>query len=37
MINFDLPNNPETYIHRIGRTTRLDRGRAVTLTTGDEL
>ena len=22
MINFDLPNVPETYVHRIGRTGR---------------
>ncbi|GAB6943477.1 DEAD/DEAH box helicase [Vulcanisaeta sp. JCM 14467] len=38
IINFDVPSNPETYIHRIGRTARLDRrGRAVTLTTKSEL
>ncbi|WP_243681915.1 C-terminal helicase domain-containing protein [Vulcanisaeta souniana] len=39
IINFDVPSNPETYIHRIGRTARLDRkgGRAVTLATKSEL
>ena len=25
MINFDLPEQPESYIHRIGRTGRADR------------
>ncbi|WP_054853779.1 C-terminal helicase domain-containing protein [Vulcanisaeta distributa] len=38
IINFDVPSNPETYIHRIGRTARFDRsGRAVTLATKSEL
>jgi superfamily II DNA/RNA helicase len=38
IINFDTPRDPETYIHRIGRTARLNRGgRAVTLATKDEV
>lgn len=32
IINFDVPNNPEDYIHRIGRTGRYDKsGTAITL------
>jgi len=32
IINFDVPNNPEDYIHRIGRTGRYNKtGTAVTL------
>jgi ATP-dependent RNA helicase DeaD len=31
VINYDLPNNPEIYVHRIGRTGRVGRtGRAIT-------
>jgi ATP-dependent RNA helicase RhlE len=31
VINFDLPDNPENYIHRIGRTGRADKnGIAIT-------
>ncbi len=34
MINYDLPNNPEIYVHRIGRTGRVGRtGRAITFVT----
>jgi len=32
IINYDVPNNPEDYIHRIGRTGRYDKsGTAITL------
>ncbi|ABB13920.1 DEAD/DEAH box helicase [Carboxydothermus hydrogenoformans] len=32
VINFDIPQNPESYIHRIGRTGRAGReGKAITL------
>lgn len=32
IINFDVPNNPDDYIHRIGRTGRYDKsGTAITL------
>jgi ATP-dependent RNA helicase DeaD len=34
VINYDLPNNPEIYVHRIGRTGRVGRtGRAITFAT----
>src|SRR3954470_18051307 len=34
VINYDLPNSPEVYVHRIGRTGRVGRsGRAITLIT----
>ena len=34
VINYDLPNNPEIYVHRIGRTGRVGRtGRAITFVT----
>jgi ATP-dependent RNA helicase DeaD len=34
VINFDLPNNTEMYVHRIGRTGRVGRtGRAITFVT----
>ena len=34
VINFDIPQNPESYIHRIGRTGRAGReGKAITLIT----
>ncbi len=38
VINFDVPNNPEDYVHRIGRTARAGRkGTAFTLATKDDL
>lgn len=37
VINYDLPNVPEDYIHRIGRTGRAgNEGRAISLVSGDE-
>jgi ATP-dependent RNA helicase DeaD len=37
VINYDLPNNPEIYVHRIGRTGRVGRtGRAITFATGKQ-
>ena len=37
VINFDLPNVPEDYIHRIGRTGRAGRGgEAISLVSADE-
>jgi ATP-dependent RNA helicase DeaD len=34
VINYDLPNSPEVYVHRIGRTGRVGRtGRAITFVT----
>ncbi len=36
--NFDLPNVPENYVHRIGRTARAGRdGRAIALCAADEV
>ncbi|MEZ4703390.1 MAG: DEAD/DEAH box helicase [Rhodothermales bacterium] len=38
VINFDTPNLPESYIHRIGRTGRAEAtGRAITFVTRDEM
>ncbi|MDX2176193.1 MAG: DEAD/DEAH box helicase [Candidatus Sumerlaeia bacterium] len=38
VINYDVPNTPEDYVHRSGRTGRLERpGRASTLVTPREL
>jgi len=37
VINYDVPNSSETYVHRIGRTGRVGRtGRAVTFVTPDQ-
>ena len=37
VVNFDLPNEPETYVHRIGRTARAGAsGIAISLCSGDE-
>jgi ATP-dependent RNA helicase DeaD len=37
VINYDLPNNPEIYVHRIGRTGRVGRtGRAITFATAKQ-
>ncbi|MCB5362195.1 DEAD/DEAH box helicase [Pusillimonas sp. CC-YST705] len=37
VINYDLPFNPEDYVHRIGRTGRAGaEGEAISLFTGDE-
>jgi len=37
VINFDLPNVPESYVHRIGRTARAGAsGQAISLCAGDE-
>jgi ATP-dependent RNA helicase DeaD len=34
VINYDMPNSPDVYVHRIGRTGRVGRsGRAITLVT----
>ena len=38
VVNFDLPNVPEDYVHRIGRTGRAgSRGEAVSLVCADEI
>jgi ATP-dependent RNA helicase RhlE len=38
VINFDVPNTPEAYTHRIGRTGRSEReGKACTFVTGEDL
>jgi ATP-dependent RNA helicase RhlE len=37
VINYELPDVPETYVHRIGRTARAGAtGRAISLCAGDE-
>ena len=37
VVNFDLPESPETYVHRIGRTARAGAaGEAVSFCAGDE-
>ena len=38
VVNFDLPNIPETYVHRIGRTARAGAdGIAISLCAGEEM
>lgn len=38
VVNFDLPNEPEAYVHRIGRTARAGaEGRAVSFCSEEEL
>ncbi|MCB1954019.1 MAG: C-terminal helicase domain-containing protein, partial [Rhodocyclaceae bacterium] len=38
VINYDTPNLPESYIHRIGRTGRAEStGRAITFVTRDDM
>ncbi len=38
VVNFEVPPNRDTYVHRVGRTARLDaRGAALTLAAPDEL
>ncbi|MDE7181009.1 MAG: DEAD/DEAH box helicase [Muribaculaceae bacterium] len=37
VINYDVPRDPEDYVHRIGRTARADRdGRAVTFASNED-
>ena len=37
VINYDIPADPETYVHRIGRTGRAGaRGQAISFCTGDQ-
>ncbi len=37
VINYDLPDNPDDYVHRIGRTARAGRsGRAISFATPDQ-
>jgi ATP-dependent RNA helicase RhlE len=37
VINYDVPNTPEAYTHRIGRTGRAEReGKACTFVTGED-
>jgi ATP-dependent RNA helicase RhlE len=38
VVNYDVPENPEDYVHRIGRTGRAQKeGDAFTILTADEL
>lgn len=38
VINYDVPENPEDYVHRIGRTGRAEKtGDACTILTGEEM
>ncbi|MFA6534351.1 MAG: DEAD/DEAH box helicase [Patescibacteria group bacterium] len=37
VVNYDLPDNPDDYVHRIGRTARAGRsGKAISLATPDQ-
>ena len=37
VVNYDIPNSPDVYVHRIGRTGRVGRsGRAITLVTAKQ-
>jgi ATP-dependent RNA helicase DeaD len=37
VVNYDIPNSPDIYVHRIGRTGRAERsGRAITLITSKQ-
>ena len=37
VINYEVPNDPEDYVHRIGRTARADRkGEAITFINGEQ-
>ncbi len=38
VVNFDVPNSPEDYVHRIGRTARAEaKGEAITFVSADEI
>ncbi len=38
VINYDVPQDPESYVHRIGRTARAGQsGKAITLVTESEM
>ena len=38
VINYDVPHDPENYVHRIGRTARVNaKGEAITLVTQKEI
>jgi len=37
VVNYEVPSNRETYVHRVGRTGRADEvGRAITLVAPEE-
>lgn len=37
VVNYDIPNDPNTYVHRVGRTARAGKaGQAITLITGHD-